>query len=358
MILTKYIFKEIFKTQMICFIVLFSVFMCQTVIKLLSKASAGTMPVDVVSEMVLYSMPSVGFILLPLTLYVGIIIALSRMSSDSEMVVMKSTGVSSKTFMKIAMVLASMTAAITAYNSFVLMPRATLEQKILREASQNDPQYLPIESGKFTNFGDYTIYIQKVTGQKSDRNLGQVFIFKDISLVQGLYDELMCVIADSGNVKFDENGTQWVTLYNGNSYKTQPFGGDFKKFNFKTFSVPVASESNSDYEDETLQSTPTSVLWDSDDRKAKVELQWRAAPVLACFILAIIAIPLSMINPRQGKFSRLGPAIILFAAYYMCLLSLRNFINADKFWLIPGLYFVPIKKESQSLIRRFKCSVH
>ena len=315
MILTKYIFKEIFKTQMICFIVLFSVFMCQTVIKLLSKASAGTMPVDVVSEMVLYSMPSVGFILLPLTLYVGIIIALSRMSSDSEMVVMKSTGVSSKTFMKIAMVLASMTAAITAYNSFVLMPRATLEQKILREASQNDPQYLPIESGKFTNFGDYTIYIQKVTGQKSDRNLGQVFIFKDISLVQGLYDELMCVIADSGNVKFDENGTQWVTLYNGNSYKTQPFGGDFKKFNFKTFSVPVASESNSDYEDETLQSTPTSVLWDSDDRKA---------------------------NPRQGKFSRLGPAIILFAAYYMCLLSLRNFINADKFWLIPGLYFVPI----------------
>lgn len=342
MILTKYIFKEIFKTQMICFIVLFSVFMCQTVIKLLSKASAGTMPVDVVSEMVLYSMPSVGFILLPLTLYVGIIIALSRMSSDSEMVVMKSTGVSSKTFMKIAMVLASMTAAITAYNSFVLMPRATLEQKILREASQNDPQYLPIESGKFTNFGDYTIYIQKVTGQKSDRNLGQVFIFKDISLVQGLYDELMCVIADSGNVKFDENGTQWVTLYNGNSYKTQPFGGDFKKFNFKTFSVPVASESNSDYEDETLQSTPTSVLWDSDDRKAKVELQWRAAPVLACFILAIIAIPLSMINPRQGKFSRLGPAIILFAAYYMCLLSLRNFINADKFWLIPGLYFVPI----------------
>lgn len=83
MILTKYIFKEIFKTQMICFIVLFSVFMCQTVIKLLSKASAGTMPVDVVSEMVLYSMPSVGFILLPLTLYVGIIIALSRMSSDS-----------------------------------------------------------------------------------------------------------------------------------------------------------------------------------------------------------------------------------------------------------------------------------
>ena len=281
MILTKYIFKEIFKTQMICFIVLFSVFMCQTVIKLLSKASAGTMPVDVVSEMVLYSMPSVGFILLPLTLYVGIIIALSRMSSDSEMVVMKSTGVSSKTFMKIAMVLASMTAAITAYNSFVLMP------------------------------------IQKVTGQKSDRNLGQVFIFKDISLVQGLYDELMCVIADSGNVKFDENGTQWVTLYNGNSYKTQPFGGDFKKFNFKTFSVPVASESNSDYEDETLQSTPTSVLWDSDDRKAKVELQWRAAPVLACFILAIIAIPLSMINPR-------------------------NFINADKFWLIPGLYFVPI----------------
>lgn len=342
MILSKYIFKEIVKTQLICFVVLFSVFMCQTIIKLLSKASAGTMPVDVVSEMVLYSMPAVGFILLPLTLYVGIIVALSRMSSDSEMVVMKCTGLSSASFMKIALIIAAITAAVTSYNSFYLMPKATLEQKILREASQNDPQYLPIESGKFTNFGDYTIYIQKVSGQKSDRNLGQIFIFKDVSKVQISDNELQFLVAETGNVRFDANGTQWFNLYNGASYKTSGKTGALKKFTFSTFSIPVRNDADENYEDETLQSTSTADLLKSSDRKAKIELQWRAAPVLACFVLAIIAIPLSMINPRQGKFSRLGPAIILFAAYYMCLLSIRNVINADKLWLYPGLYLVPI----------------
>lgn len=103
--------------------------LCQTVIKLLGQASSGSVPVNILSELVLYSMPSVGFILLPMTLYVGIIVSLSRMSSDSEMVVMKSIGISGVTFMKIGLLLALITATFTAVNCLYLMPKATYEQK-------------------------------------------------------------------------------------------------------------------------------------------------------------------------------------------------------------------------------------
>lgn len=76
--------------------------------------------------------------------------------------------------------------------------------------------------------------------------------------------------------------------------------------------------------------------------KSVVEIQWRIAPVLGCFIFAILAIPLSMINPRQGKFARLGPAILMFVSYYLVLLSIRNLLNSEKLPLYPGMYIVPL----------------
>ncbi|MGN1280785.1 MAG: LptF/LptG family permease, partial [Succinivibrio sp.] len=183
MILYKYIFKDIVKVQTVCFAVLFTVFLCQSVIKLLGKASAGVVPVDIVSELVLYSMPSVGFILLPMTLYIGIIVSLSRMSSDSEMVVMKSIGVSGSSFMKISLIIALFTSIVTAVNCLYLMPEATLKQKELSNSTQNNPMYLPIESGKFTDFGDYTIYVHSVEGASRQKVLGQIFIIKNVSRV-------------------------------------------------------------------------------------------------------------------------------------------------------------------------------
>ena len=82
MILTSYVFKDIVKNQIVVFGVVFAIFMCQSVIKILGQASSGDLPAGVVVEMVWYSMPTFGFLLIPLTLFVGIIMSLARMSSD------------------------------------------------------------------------------------------------------------------------------------------------------------------------------------------------------------------------------------------------------------------------------------
>ena len=49
-----------------------------------------------------------------------------------------------------------------------------------------------------------------------------------------------------------------------------------------------------------------------------------------------------MINPRQGRFARLGPAILLFVCYYLALLSFRNLLNSGTIPLYPGMYLVPL----------------
>lgn len=342
MILQKYIFKDIVRVQFVCFIVLFTVFLCQTVIKLLSRAASGSIPVKVVSELVLYSMPSVAYILLPMTLYVGIIVSLSRMSSDSEMVVMKSVGLSGFSFMKICSLVALISATLTAINSLYLLPHATYEQKLLSQTSKSNPNYLPIESGKFSNFGDYTIYIQKVDTEDVSKHLERVFVVKNIySLsIKGKISEF--ISANKGYLKIDPQERQWLVLEKGSIYRNDPKTGSLETSQFRLIEIPIPSEKKRKLEESNFQSMMTSDLLKSDNVKAKIELQWRIAPIFACFIFAFIAVPLSMINPRQGRFARLGPAILLFVCYYLALLSFRNLLNSGKLSLYPGMYLVPL----------------
>ena len=84
------------------------------------------------------------------------------------------------------------------------------------------------------------------------------------------------------------------------------------------------------------------VLVISGDKRVFVEDLWRLCPIFAVFILTFIAIPLSMVNPRQGRFARLMPAILIYASYYMFLLSCRNMINSGSWPLYPGLFIVPV----------------
>ena len=341
MILKTYIFKDIIKVQMVTMLVLISVFTSQSAINYLGQASAGSIPMDVVPNMVLYSLPSLGYILIPMTLYIGIIVSLSRMSSDSEMVVLRSVGISAISISKICLILAVISGVLTCINTLYLMPWATAEQKILSETAQNNPRYLPIESGKFTDFGDYTIYIQEVDGNDDEKQMGQVFIMNNVKFKHDNKFNHLFLTSESGHMMVDSSGFRWVVLEKGIAYRILNPELTVEKVDFTTLSVPVPIAGESKVDNESLQSLATSELLHMDTKAAGIELQWRIAPIFACFIVALMAVPLSMINPRQGKFARLGPAIILFVSYYMAILSMRNLLNTDVIPLYPGMYLVP-----------------
>ena len=342
MILYKYIFKDIIKVQVVTLVVLASVFLCQTVIKYLGQASSGSFPMKVVTELVAYSMPSIGFILIPMTLYVGIIVSLSSMSSDSEMVVMRASGISGVTFVKITLVLAVISAIVTGINCFYLMPASNEALTSIKDNAQNDPNYLPIESGKFTDFGPYTLYIHHVSNQKTDKTLDQIFVLRRQESLMNLNDGFSFLSASSGSLRRDATGIYWLNLKNGILYRSSGEKEKLEEVSFTDLSVPIPFSPEDDNSDESLKSVSTLKLMSDDSPAAQIELQWRVAPVLACFIFAIMAVPLSMINPRQGRFTRLGPAIILFVSYYLALLSVRNLLNNEKIGIYPGMYLVPI----------------
>ena len=111
MLLDKYIFKELFKSQLVVLLVLLSIFVGQGIVRLMSESVVSGLPPRLIGLFLLYSLPDFLVYLMPLTLYVAIIITLGRICSDSEMVVMRAVGYSPMRIMIVTILLGIVTAA-------------------------------------------------------------------------------------------------------------------------------------------------------------------------------------------------------------------------------------------------------
>ncbi len=339
MILKRYLFKEIIKNQIIVLVVLLVVFLSQSVIRLVTRAASGKIPADIVLNLAAYSVPEIFMIMLPLTLFVAILMSMGRICSDSEMVVMRSVGFSPANVMSVTLFIALLTAVVTAVNSIYLVPVANQKIEDLKVGARNNPQYIPLESERFLEFGEYNIYIRQYEESNGRKNIQQVYV-----MTYPFYPAASTVtVADEGHLLNDEHGVQWLYLNNGQRYEGPVADGTFRVGRFGEFRAPLAaSTEEQDQKDIDIDCTDTWTLLHSDEVKARIEAQWRIAPVLALFVLAMTAVPLSMVNPRQGRFARLMPAIMIYTAYYVLLLSVRNMAVSGRLPVGIGLYIVPV----------------
>ena len=83
-------------------------------------------------------------------------------------------------------------------------------------------------------------------------------------------------------------------------------------------------------------------LWplnNADPQKA-AELQWRLSIPLMVFTLTLVAVPLSRVNPRSGKFAKLLPAVIIYIFYANFMFIARNATASGKIPLWIGMWWI------------------
>nr|WP_281503581.1 LPS export ABC transporter permease LptF [Anaerobiospirillum sp. NML120449] len=333
-LLDKYIFKELLKSQLVVLLVLVTIFAGQSIVKLMTEAVVGGLPPRLIAMFLLYSLPEFLVYLLPLTLYVAIIITLGRICTDSEMVVMRAVGYSPGRIMMVAMIMGLVSAVAVGYISMVLTWKAADARYAMEQQAANDPEFLPIDSGRFVSFGQFNIYVEKlVTRDSQTRDVNNIYVIDDHSIT----------VASEGHLFVDEDGVRWLELSDGRRYE-YPADGSFRKAEFSSFRAPVSANIT----DETRQgrsiarTSTMDLIARVDGVREKVEVQWRIIPILTTLVMCMVAVPLSMVNPRHGRFARLMPAILIYVAYYLFLMSTRNFVMTGVLPLYPGMYAVPV----------------
>jgi len=122
--------------------------------------------------------------------------------------------------------------------------------------------------------------------------------------------------------------THVLTLYDGERFEGVPGSAEFRIVRFAEHVVPVQVPPIIDAIRD-VEARPTESLLNSRDRGERAELHWRLSAPIMCLVLALLAVPLARLRPRQGRYARVWIAVLVFFLYY-------NLAAAGKTWIARG----------------------
>ena len=302
--------------------VLLIILLAHQVAGVLERAAVNQFPRGVVLELIWLGTLENLSILVPVGLLLGVVLSFGRLYHDSEMAAALACGASPvRLFVPIAL-FSILVTALLAWLTLVLAPQATVRALSLRNDALRAGQFAPIAAGKFRTFGGRSavVYAENVN---PDGTLGNVFV----ELNRGARVEV--AVADRARHTVTRDGmTHTITLYDGERMEGVPGTPEWRIVHFAEHIIPVRVPPPTDVI-RSLDAQSSWSLYRSSDPVRRAELQWRLALPTMCIVLTLLAIPLSRLNPRQGRYARAWVAVLVCIVYF-------NLISAGKVWIARG----------------------
>jgi lipopolysaccharide export system permease protein len=327
-ILGRYILRDVVTAWLVVTGVLLIILLANQVAGVLERAAVNQYPQGVVLELIGLGALQNLSILIPVGLLLGVVLAFGRLYHDSEMAAALACGVRpAHIYVPVGLLAVFVTAGL-AWLTLVLAPYATSRALSLRNAAVRAGQFAPIAPGKFRSFGggSAVMYAQNVN---KDGTLANVFVERN----RGPRVEV--ALAERARHSVTPDGmTHTITLYDGERFEGEPGSPEFRIVHFAEHTIPVQVPVLSDVV-KNLEAQPSQSLWDSRDLNRRAELHWRIAMPVSCLVLTLLAIPISRLRPRQGRYARVWLAIVIYFLY-------SNLISVGKVWIARGTVPEPL----------------
>lgn len=336
MIIFRYLLNEVGRTQLGVFFVLMTIFISQKFVRILGDASDGDFPAQMVITFMGLTIPHLMGILLPLSLFLGILLAYGRIYAENEMTVLHACGVSEWYVVRVTLVIAFITAVITGAFTLYLSPLAAETEYQVKDQLSKDVGIAALSAGRFqkTNNDEAVVFIEKIN---DNNELEKVFVAQLPKNDDGKQDQVNVIFAAKGKVIEDESGAQRLILDMGNRYQKNNISKKFQTLSFASYEMQI-KEQKVEERLRKLSAIPTLELLKNSSHEAAAEVQWRFSFPISVFILTLIAVPLSVVNPRQGKFAKMFPALMMFLGYFILLTSARSAMDDGKIAPEVGLW--------------------
>lgn len=322
MILSRYLIKEIFKSQIAILFILLLIFFCQQLVRILSSAVSGQVPADLVVNLLGLGMPAMAQLMLPLSLFIALLLTLGRFYAESEITVMRACGIGQGLLVKVALLLSVLTTSLAVYNVFWLTPAAINKQSEMLAEAKANPRFSALSAGQFMTAGGYVLFIDNIR----DNKINDVYVFQPD---QQKKNRPSVVVAETGELQGLPNGDQMLTLKNSTRYEGTPQTADFRISHFEEYTAYLGYQDVNSNE-KLMQRADLQTLLSDKSKEAKAELHWRLALILSIPIMALIAVPMSSVNPRQGRFAKLLPALLLYLIFFLLQTVLKSSGSAGR----------------------------
>jgi len=370
-ILTRYIFKEMVGPTLLGFGFYTFIILMKQLFDFAGMIIRRSLPAHTVGKLLLLSLPHIVVLTVPMSLLFGILIAIGRLSSDSEIIAMRALGISTSTIYKPVFFFSFSIFLLNLYLMNVVLPRGNTELVSLKAEVFTSSVEKEIQPRVFyDDYENLIIYINDIeprTGQwkgvfvadnrteeSNDLSNAHVAEAAGNALATAHPSSQKIIVAQTGNLSIIKTSKQvWLNLKNARTHVTDPRKPEKYDLNGNSaqrillhdpFSQPDSNikASRSIRELNLTELIRLAGTLSRTDhilyRLAKIEIHKKFAIPFACLAFGIVGLPLGITNRRGGKSSGFSLSIAIILIYYVLLNNGESLAAAGKIGPALGMW--------------------
>lgn len=336
----RYLAKEVFVTFASLTTILLLIFMSNQFVRYLNRAASGQMPGMIIMKLMMIELPNLLGLLLPLGFYVALLIAYGRLYAESEMTVLQACGYGPSQLLKHSFIMAAVVSVLVTVIMMWVSPVINIERATLLRTTGVQTLIQLIVPGRFRaeSSGTQVFYVESMNHEHTKAE--NVFLAR-LTLKQNT-PEWGIVWAEHAFAETDPKTMEdYIVLQKGHEYEGLPGKAEFQVAEFDQYKVRLPHPTVKKLYQDLRTASTTSLFPFNNPNKAKAaELQWRFSIPITVLVLTLVAVPLSRVNPRSGKYAKLLPAIVLYIFYANFMFLSRDWVASGKVPLWIGMWWL------------------
>ena len=330
-ILSKSLNIEVLKSTAGVLLIFFFLVVSSRFVGYFEQASEGLIDPNLIYKVVILRFPDFITLLLPLSFFLGVVITMSRLYSDREIYGFFTGGLSEIDFLKYLLPQSLLFFFLTLMLSIYVAPYTKELSKEMISLDSLQEQFESIKPNQVFPLKNNEGFVFIKDKQES--------VFDEVVIYISNEDYSSIVVADQ--LSYDDlNSIMNLNFKNGLMYQGLFEEDPSVVSTFKNLKIPVSTEENS------VARLSFAKLFDYSARSTKSQMQWNISIPITIFILLIIGINLSKVEPRQGRLSVLLPAIFVYILYLSLLILAResfdnnSAITQNYIWFVHFIFLI------------------
>ena len=387
MILRRYMTQQVASTTALVLGFLVVMMLGGRLIRYFGIAAEGNLDISLLFTIIGYNLPYFLELILPLAFFIALMLVFGRLYVDQEMAVINASGVSRGKLGRLMTPLILALFVGEAALSIVGKPWGVRSSESVWQQQALTSAFDLIRPNQFISSGNYHLYVGSLSDDK--KQLQDVILIQSEPKPKGSaaknaavavnnnidpetaeqlnIPELPKALIGKNTISKDtitlakraqqvDTGSSGVTqldLFQGRRYEVGAGSLKYNQVGFDRYRITLTESSKEVITEANIETQAIGPLWQAATgstavnsenalRAAQGELGYRLALPWLMIIAPMLAVPLAQVRPRQGRWLRLFPSILLFVSCALGIISLKNAVSKGSVsvwayaWLVLG----------------------
>ena len=344
MILRRYMTQQVAANTAIVLLFLMALMLGGRLIRYFGIAAEGRLDVGLLFAIIGYNIPTFLELILPLSFFIALMLVLGRMYVDHEMSVLFASGISRGRLTRLMIPLITGLFVFRMGISLLAKPWGLSNSKQIWQTQSLGSLLDLVRPKTFISSGNYHLYVDEFDKEK--RELKNLYVVQQQTDKSGKIAKNDVIITATRAYQVpskDTDSSMQLDLFQGRRYELGTNNAKYNQASFEKYRITLEKPASEKITETNVETQTTAkLLAHTQKPEVKAELGYRFTMPWLIIIAAMLATPLAQVRPRQGRWLRLLPSVLIFASCAISIISLRTAIGKERIseyayiWLILG----------------------